>query len=819
MVQLVSPGVDVRVIDESQYASAGNGTVPVVFIATHENKTSRNSEGVLTISPGTISKNAGKVVLLTSQRELVEMFGSPVFADSDGDETSEYGLLAAYSYLGRNSRIFVVRADVDLGALVPRTEDDVKFLPENLYKLARDGNTSFVIRIRNSVSGDETPTADNAVPAATPIKEAIIDAIDYSLGSPTDTLTATDISNEFPNTVVLGTNEADPSIQVFGRFYNNGGELSLVFYARFGSETNYTKLEYTNIGDLNSPSTLAAKKIWVNFLESHLELEITDKNGKFIPFVLEGVPGPGKTIVSSSDNIVLDDGGQIIDIKNTLTPKNLVLIQSESDNNVLLKQVQDTEDKELGNFVSDDVDMFIFDSDGENAAKIITENTLLYDSTLDGLSLYQSNGSSWVRVEDTEITYEAGDPNSGGVNKPSAKFYVDIVAPITEYPKIYRKSGNEYTLVNNKNQRNADGILFRNSSPAGASPLFNGMLWVDMTESKNTVRIRKGSKWLSAVANSPDGSGVFGRLAQRKYVADKMQATIVNNDQLRSETNNFTLICAPNYPEVTDELITLNVDRNETAFVIIDAPMRETPSSVVNWATNIHAPENGELGLLTKNPFSALYYPSVRTTNIDGKTVVASASHAILSTMAYNDSVGYLWFAPAGETRGRVLNGTSIGYLSDQVDGTVEYRPAPLNLGQRDNLYANDVNPMTIFENSGLVVWGQKTLQNTDSALDRVNVARLVAYLRERFHSFGRPFLFEQNDSPTRDRVRQIFENFLVDLVAKRALHDFAVLCDETNNTPIRIDRNELWIDVAIEPIKSVEFIYVPVRVAPTESL
>jgi hypothetical protein len=105
------------------------------------------------------------------------------------------------------------------------------------------------------------------------------------------------------------------------------------------------------------------------------------------------------------------------------------------------------------------------------------------------------------------------------------------------------------------------------------------------------------------------------------------------------------------------------------------------------------------------------------------------------------------------------------------------------------------------------------------SALDRVNVARLLAYLRERFDPLARPFIFEPNDLITRANVKQVFDSFLGDLLSKRAIYDFIVVCDETNNTPARIDRNELYVDVAIEPVKAAEFIYIPVRVVNTGEL
>ena len=100
--------------------------------------------------------------------------------------------------------------------------------------------------------------------------------------------------------------------------------------------------------------------------------------------------------------------------------------------------------------------------------------------------------------------------------------------------------------------------------------------------------------------------------------------------------------------------------------------------------------------------------------------------------------------------------------------------------------------------------------------MDRINVARLTAYLRLTLDSVARPFIFEPNDTITRNEVKNAVEQLLNDITAKRGIYDYLVVCDETNNTPARIDRNELYVDIAIEPTKAVEFIYIPVRIKNT---
>jgi phage tail sheath protein FI len=184
----------------------------------------------------------------------------------------------------------------------------------------------------------------------------------------------------------------------------------------------------------------------------------------------------------------------------------------------------------------------------------------------------------------------------------------------------------------------------------------------------------------------------------------------------------------------------------------------------------------------------------------------------ILRTMILNDQVAYPWFAPAGVRRGGITNATAVGY----VDSEGEFNSVALNTGQRDTLYDVKVNPITFLTGSGLVNYGQKTRARAASALDRINVARLVIYLRRQLSVLAKPYIFEPNDKQTRDEIKGAVETLLLELVGQRALYDFLVVCDESNNTPSRIDRNELWIDIAIEPVKAIEFIYIPLRLKNT---
>jgi hypothetical protein len=210
----------------------------------------------------------------------------------------------------------------------------------------------------------------------------------------------------------------------------------------------------------------------------------------------------------------------------------------------------------------------------------------------------------------------------------------------------------------------------------------------------------------------------------------------------------------------------------------------------------------------------AMYYPSGLTNDNAGNRVVVPPSHMMLRTIINSDAKSYPWFAPAGTRRGGVDNATSVGYIT----GEGEFRTVALHQGLRDVLQDPKVaiNPIATLTGVGVLAYGQRTRAKNASALDRVNVARLVCYLRKQLDVLARPFLFEPNDAQTRREIKAAAESLMLELVGQRALYDFVVVCDETNNTPTRIDRNELYVDIAIEPVKAIEFIYIPLRLKNT---
>jgi hypothetical protein len=324
------------------------------------------------------------------------------------------------------------------------------------------------------------------------------------------------------------------------------------------------------------------------------------------------------------------------------------------------------------------------------------------------------------------------------------------------------------------------------------------------------------STWLSASGNRDNGAMWGGRLAQRQLILQALKAGIDTSIAAREEQNQFNIIATPAYPELTPNMIALSNERNNTLFVVADTPMRlpQAGNDLVAWATNnLGLGLPNEDGNIATSNYAAAFYPSCQTTDLSGNVVVAPPSHMMVRTILRSDAVSYPWLAPAGTRRGVVDNAVAIGYI-DAATG--EFQSINVSQSIRDILYERNINPITFIPGVGIVNFGNKTTTTTTTALDRINVARLVAFLRGRLEEVGKLYLFEPNDQITRNEITNTCNSLMIDLIAKRAIYDYLVVCDLSNNTPARIDRNELWVDIAIEPVKAVEFIYIPLRIKNT---
>ena len=245
------------------------------------------------------------------------------------------------------------------------------------------------------------------------------------------------------------------------------------------------------------------------------------------------------------------------------------------------------------------------------------------------------------------------------------------------------------------------------------------------------------------------------------------------------------------HPLVTSAARNLVEQRQDTFYIMDSNALTDNIATVVQQVTNIDS------------NYAATYFPWVRVVDPGkNKPIYVPPSVVMPGVLAFNDAVTAPWYAPAGLTRGGLT--TAIGTYKN------------LSQSNRDTLYENRVNPIANFPNEGICVWGQKTLQARPSALDRVNVRRLLIAVKKFIASSTRYLVFEQNTSATRNRFLTIVNPYLEQVRAQQGLSAFRVVMDETNNTPDVIDRNIMYGQIFLQPTRTAEFIVLDFNIQPT---
>ena len=429
---------------------------------------------------------------------------------------------------------------------------------------------------------------------------------------------------------------------------------------------------------------------------------------------------------------------------------------------------------------------------------------------------WQSVGGEdkWVQIDTADSTSE------NGIVFADARWDVDgtLDPVLDDKPLITDLQNSDYLDLDAPNYTlYPRGVLLFNTRRSSYNVKEFTENYFNLTDFPLEVMPDVTSTWVSVSGTKSNGVPYFGRKAVRNMIVDAMQAAIDINEEIREDSRFFNLIVAPGYPELIPNMLALNASRRYTAFVVGDTPMglASDANTIDNYLTNTgNELTDGEDAIVSADPYLAVYYPSSALANdTTGQTVAVPMSHCILRAIVKSDNSSFVWRAPAGAQRGIIDNASEIGYV-DRTNG--RFITVGTTEGLRDLLYTNNVNPVAKFANRGLEIYGQKTRAADTSALDRINVARLVAYLRYKLEELTKPFIFEPNDKITRNEVKQIIEQEMNELVATRGVYDYLVVCDESNNFPSRIDRNELYVDIAIEPTKAVEFIYIPVRLKNT---
>jgi len=247
---------------------------------------------------------------------------------------------------------------------------------------------------------------------------------------------------------------------------------------------------------------------------------------------------------------------------------------------------------------------------------------------------------------------------------------------------------------------------------------------------------------------------------------------------------------------VQNALVTL-AETTQDFIALVAPPLAiGTTQDAIDWTNGKSTSTAGSRTSPINSSYAAIYWPHVKTFSVfDGKDRYLDPTIFGARQMAYTDSVAASWFAPAGFQRGRLTKPTEV--------------EVKLNQGDRDTMYSggNVVNPIVAFPQQGITIFGQRTAQREPTSLDRINIRRLMIYVRKVILRATQRFVFEPNDEFTWAQIEGVLNPFLDDIRRQRGITEFRVVCDSTVNTPLRVDRNELWTKVLIKPTKTAEIL------------
>jgi hypothetical protein len=706
MATLVSPGVAVSVIDESFYVPGRQSTVPIIFIATADEKA--QPDGV-TPALGTYENNVIRTV--TSLSQSLALYGTPNFlVDSagqphHGDARNEYGLDALNKFLEIGNVAYVVRANVNLDD----TYTNVKALWTAKVSEAGDTlNTLITTYI------EEYNSANGLVPASPGYKQTVTN-------------------------VELKTLVDEAMVEVFDSYSFSSSQFELDFLQDHTTDiAGYQDICYDDTGGnitgldvtgLNNDTTLYG-----------FEVAVVD-NGGSNTFNVSIAGQDAQTFVELISEIEADiqgvtgDAGTVVEIISGCIRITSGLAGATSSIEVL--------------------------SDGFSGTAALFANTNLFstfETPVDGvgpspLDIYTDDFTSIVDTYDG-LTSIVDGWSAGSV------------------------SATEFTASE------GEGVLL-----AGAADFDNTLEFKNLT--------------------SLGGNDA----ARRAAIVTQLQGAINNpNSLFRSDRYDYNLAICAGYWETTDELVRLTNDLDNEVFVIADTPFNRAPTGpngLVEWQEDNKVFSN----------MVAYYYPHGLSSNTDGVNIMTSAASSALRTYAISDRDTELWYAPAGPTRGSASHLSSIGYVSGNLGTATTFVVNLIDKGTQDTLFAVDINYFADILNRGILVMSQNTTQSANSSLDRVNVSRLTAHIRRELRQSLFDFLFEPNDDLTRQNVKAATDSYLGSLLSRRALYDFATQVDDANNTPDVLDRSELVVDIAIKPVKAVEFILVDLRLVRTDAI
>ena len=476
-----------------------------------------------------------------------------------------------------------------------------------------------------------------------------------------------------------------------------------------------------------------------------------------------------------------------------------------------------------------------------------------------------NTGATWKGISDAYTGANLYVTSEEPKDATDMSIWVDTNA---EFPTIYRQEGGSWELMDNSDQTTSNGVLFAdaryyddNNNPLTyevdedgivsgtvmktseldsdapeAKSYPKDMLLFNTRFSTNNVKVFKKdavhsitkyvngeekeilpggttARWVTASGNDYNGAGLFGSKAQRKMVVDALSGAVNSCEELRSINYDFFYACCPGYPEVDVALSNLNSDKKEIFYIVSDSPktLKPTVRAITDWGTNANNANHGLDGRVLRSAYMTRQYPPMgMASNVDGTSVAIPTSIAKMKNLL-NLPTGQIC---AGSQYGVVSNIGSTGYITEEG----EYATVSVNTGIGEAVTAQAMNPIMTRRNTGLLFWGENTENNGNTSLSDEHGVLSILRLKRELDIACTPFFFRKNTESTRADFDFMLRSILNSYITNEEFYDY-VLDTETPNTAETISRKELHANIAIEIVKGIEFIYIPIRVVNTGTL
>lgn len=825
----------ISITDDSAYAAGIDTLIPLYVFATEQDKVIDEATGE--IATGTTKALANQVSIVTSRKDVIDKFGAPKFYEDNGtvlqgDERNEYGLYGLFDAMGSTSLAYALRADIDLKGLTPAEEEPTSNVKNgtmwldmyntSLGLFVNNGNNTRPSRAWDLIEGielydhepqtSEGEDGDYAVYFKDGEQKVVVKGEEEweDLGSDATVYHSSAIN--YPT----GTEEkplAKGDIWVKTTSTNNGANYSLKRWVE--SSERWEEVELPLVESTTAASTLYGEGLRDGvyaFVYSEGET-----SGTIYVYQGEWKVATGITVSMTEPRAKATEG--------TIWFNDDLLVDIMV-NNGTAWQGYNTKYPSAKIYAT-----------SEEPSLTATENSL-WINTAKFPEIKRFVGGVWELVDNTDQT------TPDGVVFADARFYADVsctkptysvnastgeitsnlltsslVDPDAPNPQAYPAGillfNTRFSTDNVKEFKVSpfDG-LYQASSEQGHTTDFEYTVGSKFYVSSTYADTFFKDRWVSASGNAADGSGLFGRDAQRKMVIKALASAIVSNEDIRTYDYDFFFACCPGYPELDDELINLNIDKKEMFEIITDTPKTLKPDgkAIQEWGTNANnAASHGAEGRVLKSEYVTRQYPPMGlTSNVDGAEIAVPSSIAKMKNLLVLPR-GQI---AAGTQNGQVTNLASVGYITDEQ----EYASVVINDGLGEVCTAQSINPIMPRRNTGLLFWGESTENPITSSLSDEHAIITLLRLKRQLETACLPFFFRINNPSLRNEFHKVLQDILNTFVGTGEIYDYALEV-ESENTNERINRKELWAAIAIEIAKGVEQIYIPIRVVATGAL